>query len=71
MDRRQCESLIMEKLEEIVAIYHEYNPEGRYITLTYANYSGAEYFDIVNRYYDEDKEYQINYNNIEGSVNRG
>lgn len=70
MDRRQCESLIMEKLEEIVAIYHEYNPEGRYLSLTYINDSG-EYFDIVNRYYDEDKEYQINYNSIEESVNRG
>lgn len=35
MNRQECEKIILEKLEEIVAIYHEYNQEGNYLSLTY------------------------------------
>lgn len=47
MNRQECEKLIIEKLKEIVTIYHEYNQDGNYLSLAYlrdedgASYMGA------------------------------
>lgn len=34
MNRETCEQLILDKLEEIVRTYREYNPEGKNLYLT-------------------------------------
>lgn len=63
MYRRECESLIMEKLEEIVAIYHEYNPDGEYLSLCYRNGDdGIDKVSFNNAHWDEDKEKPIRVN---------
>ena len=56
MNRTECEAKILEKLEEIVEIYKQYNPNGTYLT-------GALVDNCIsfwNRYYDEDKDTPIN-----------
>lgn len=34
MTREECERAILDKLSEIKAIYHQYNPNGLYLTMT-------------------------------------
>lgn len=68
MNREECESLILEKLEEIVDIYQEYNQEGEYLTIEYSNdkkYGQCFYFN--NAYFDKDSELPIRYSTILGS----
>ena len=33
LSRIECESAILRKMKEIIDIYHEYNPDGNYISL--------------------------------------
>lgn len=37
MTRLSIEKRILEKMAEIVAIYHEYNPSGDYLSLSFVN----------------------------------
>lgn len=68
MNREECESKILEKLEEIIAIYHEYNPEGDYLTLDYRNdKEEGRRFHFNNAYFDMDSEFPIRYCTILGS----
>lgn len=60
MDRHDCEKIILEKLKDIVAIYHEYNPEGEYLYLCYVKkLDGEDGLSVNNSYYDDDKEKPI------------
>lgn len=48
MSRIECESALLRKMKEILDIYHEYNPEGDYLTLdivhnTHINANNCEY----------------------------
>ena len=56
MNRKECEAAILEKMQEIVAIYHQYNPEGSYLSLTYMDDEGDGYIMFNNRcwQFDED-----------------
>lgn len=69
MERRDCEIIILALMKQIAEIYHQYNPDGKYLTLTYIkdDDDGTDYIDFNNRYYDEDKEHQLNYNTIYGA----
>ena len=49
MTRSECEKKLEEKLREIVDIYHEYNPGGRYLSLTYLNNDDDGYINVNNR----------------------
>lgn len=53
MNRQQCEAAILEKMKEIVAIYHEYHPLGRYLSLTYLC-EGDDWIQFNNRYWPSD-----------------
>lgn len=37
LSRIECESAILRKMKEIIDIYHEYNPDGDYISLCMTN----------------------------------
>ncbi len=37
MTRKECEEAIEQKLREIVEIYHQYNPQGNYLSMGYIN----------------------------------
>lgn len=69
MDRHDCEKIILEKLKDIISIYHEYNPNGKYLTLSYSQgeeFEGIEIFNINNAYFGEDSEFPIKYNSLHG-----
>ena len=52
MGRKECEKLIAEKLQEIVDIYHQYNPQGAYLAMTYYKDSEHESVSVNNCYWD-------------------
>lgn len=35
MNREQCEQIIVQKFWEIVSIYNEYNPDGKYLSASF------------------------------------
>lgn len=51
MTRQECEKKILEKLEEIVDIYHEYHPSGRYLNLDYMSDEDGDFYGFNNRYW--------------------
>lgn len=61
MNRQDCEKIILEKMKDIVAIYHEYNPDGNYLTLSYLDEQSQPMIMFNNRHYDEDSENPIDY----------
>ena len=62
MTRDECEAKIAEKLEEIKAIYQEYNPDGRYIHLSVT----TEYISACNEYYLEDAKRPLDFRQYVG-----
>lgn len=50
MTKVECESIIIEKLKEIMSIYHEYNPEGNRLSLYVMN----DHYSVNNDYYEAD-----------------
>ena len=55
MGRIECEKAIIQKMREIMDIYHEYNPDGEYLGMSIVN----DHFSVSNAYYDDDYEHQI------------
>ena len=55
MGRIECEKAIIQKMREIMDIYHEYNPDGKRLSMTVHN----EHYSVNNIYYDDDYEHQI------------
>lgn len=51
MTRSECESEIIAKLKEIVAIYHKYNPAGTYLSIIYLD---GYLLNANNRYYSKE-----------------
>ena len=64
MNQKECIREINKMFHEIVGIYHSYNPEGKYLSLSYSD--GWLMFN--NRYYGEDKNHGINYCEQEGEI---
>ena len=56
MTRQECETMILEKMQEIVDIYHQYNPDGRYLNLTYMDEENDGYIMFNNRCWTFDEE---------------
>ena len=50
MQRKDVELALLQKLEEIVEMYHQYNPGGDYLQLSYVDGN----FHVNNAYYDAD-----------------
>ena len=60
MDRHDCEKIIIDKMKDIVDIYHEYNPEGEYLMLTYRkDDDGIDQVSFNNAHWEDDKEKPI------------
>ena len=55
MGRIECEKAIIQKMREIMDIYHEYNPDGEYLSMTIVN----DHFSVNNIYFEDDYEHQI------------
>lgn len=53
MTREECEKLMAEKLHEIAEIYLQYNPDGKWLALSFHADREGRYFSIVNAYWDE------------------
>lgn len=58
MTREECERAILDKLSEIKAIYHQYNPNGLYLSMVMNGEDGT-HLSVYNSDYpggeDEDK----------------
>ena len=52
MTRQECEQIIAQKLHEIVDVYHEYHPEGKYLSLCFNADDGEAMFQFNNRNWD-------------------
>ena len=64
MNHAECIKSIKEKLDEIVGIYHQYNQDGKYLSLTYSD----GWLMFSNRYYGDDKNRGISYCELEGEI---
>ena len=63
MNHAECVKAIKEKLDEISEIYHQYNPDGKYLSLCLSD-DGWAMFN--NHYWGEDKNHGINFCEQEG-----
>lgn len=58
MNRHDTEEKILDLLEEIMNVYHGYNPDGKYLTMTFGVHEGKPYVNVSNAYWhggdDED-----------------
>lgn len=57
MTREECEWAMLNKLHEIYDIYHQYNAEGEYLSLSV---TAGKHFSANNAYYGEDNEKPLN-----------
>ena len=58
MNRGECEKAIIERLKEIVDIYHQYNQNGEYLSLTYIkDQNDGDYIRAENEYWSSGKDY--------------
>ena len=55
MTKVECEMKIWEKSQEIMEMYHEYNPDGKTLSM----YITEDYVSATNKYYSDDKEKPI------------
>lgn len=51
MNRHDTEEKILDLLEEIMNVYREYNPEGKYLTMTFSVGEGNQPYVSVNNAY--------------------
>lgn len=60
MTRSECEVLILQKIKEMVDIYHKYNPHGEYLTACYlVNEDGDHTVLFNNKFWGDDAEAPI------------
>ena len=54
MTRKETETKILDKMQEIVEIYREYNPDGEYLTLAFRrdDEADADWIHVSNDYYN-------------------
>jgi len=58
--RKECELAILDKLQEIVDIYHDYNPDGEYLSLSYNAIDGDVFKSVNNCYWvDENSDSKL------------
>ena len=55
MGRIECEKKIIQKMREIMDIYHAYNPDGKRLSMSIVN----DHFSVNNIYWEEDADHQI------------
>lgn len=62
LTKHECEELLLKKFEEMIRIYHQYNPNGKYLSLAFTVIEDTEVYAINNAYYKggRDEDFQIN-----------
>ncbi len=55
MGRVECEKAIIQKMREIMDIYHEYNPDGEFLGM----HIDKDHYTVVNLYHSDDYDNQI------------
>ena len=55
MGRIECEKAIIQKMREIMDIYHAYNPDGKRLYMTIHN----DHYSVNNIFYDDDYDHQL------------
>lgn len=61
MTRSECEVLMLQKIKEIVDIYHKYNPQGKYLSVGYVvNEEGGRGVHFNNNYWEKDAGAPVN-----------
>lgn len=55
MDKKTCEILLLDIASDMMNTYHQYNPDGTYLTVSIID--GRVY--IHNQYWKQDKDYAI------------
>ena len=56
MERNECERLLEKKFRELIDIYHQYNPDGKYLSATYMDDDGDGTVKINNCHWHFDDE---------------
>lgn len=51
MNRHDMEEKLLDMLEEVVKVYHDYNRDGQYLSMSYGVYDGKPYVSINNSYW--------------------
>lgn len=51
MNRHETEEKILDLLEEIMNVYHGYNPDGKYLNMTFGVFEGKPYVNVNNAYW--------------------
>lgn len=61
MTRSECEVLMLQKIKEMVDIYHKYNPHGEYLSVSYVvNEEGDHVVHFNNSYWNNDTNAPVN-----------
>lgn len=56
MERNECERMLEQKFRELIGIYHQYNPNGKYLSATFMDDDGDGWVRINNRNWHFDDE---------------
>lgn len=54
MTRAECEAKLIEHMEAMLSIYHEYNPDGKYLSAYCIVGKDGASISVNNEYYDND-----------------
>ena len=52
MTRQECEAEIIRLLRQIIDVYHVYNPDGNYLSLTYLNENDDQFIGCFNQHWE-------------------
>lgn len=62
-ERNECEDKILNHLKAIRDIYHKYNPNGSYLSMSII---GGKYITANNAHWDADENFPIDFYEIDG-----
>ena len=63
-ERDACEEAILKRLLEIRKIYRKYNPNGRYLTMSFGH--NDDHITVNNAHWGNDKDFPIDFYYING-----
>lgn len=61
MTRTECEHRIAEHMESIIAILKEYNPESKYLSLSFCGSESETFYQFNNEYFGADAEHPVDF----------
>lgn len=51
VNRHETEEMLLDLLEEIMNVYREYNPDGKYLSMSFSMVDGNPYVSVNNAYW--------------------